>query len=53
VSFVNDGMQNQDTIKMVKEEQTESNIFYVSFTISMFYVTHIIYVDCLHYVKSL
>jgi len=42
VSFVNDGMQNQDTIKMVKEEQTESNIFYVSL-LSQCFMLHTLY----------
>ena len=30
MSFVYNGMQGKDTIEMVKEEQTESNIIYVS-----------------------
>ena len=30
VSFANDGMQGKDTIEMVKEEQTETDIIYVS-----------------------
>lgn len=30
MSFASDGMHSKDTIEMVKEEETESNIIYVS-----------------------
>jgi len=30
VSFASDGMHSKDSIEMVKEEETESNIIYVS-----------------------